>query len=544
MLERIEADVVVAGGGMGGLMAATYAHMAGARVVLLAGVPGASIRMAGFSTALLDAPEDRPEHLFGDMFIAGGFINNPRLLAAIAERIGPETRFLETLGVPFHRQEGHRDGRMARRQAAGVSWPRAVFTTDMVGLDAGQRLTNRLRAAGTPPVWLLDRGFLLDLALRDGAVCGGLAYLRPEERWVQLVAPAVVLATGGAGRLYRRTTNFAGSTGTGYALALEAGASLVDMEFVSFEPTVAIAPPSIAEMELPTMAFSEGARLRNGRGEPFLATLPPPRKDVMSRAMLREVAEGRGTAGGGVYYDLQEMRPEAALGYAQIRRVLKALDQTPAEARIEVAPTQHFLMGGVRTDEEGATDVPGLFAVGEVAGGAHGAHRLATCGGTEAIAMGAIAGEVATRYAQGRTPKAGGAAPQPRPELLPETLDSADTGRLRDIRAALEEGCGVLRAHGPLQRTLAVLDTIREQIQREGRAKTFVGRSLLVASTVALSADRRTESRGDHFRTDFPFRDDRRWLGNLLAIMGRDQPSIALAFERGGISVRTPGSDR
>ena len=309
MIERIEADVVVAGGGMGGLMAATYAHRTGARVVLLAGVPGASIRMAGFATALLDGPEDRPERLFNDMFIAGGFINHPRLLAAIVERIGPETRFFEQLGVPFHRTEG----RLARRQAAGVSWPRAVFTLDMVGEDAGRRLTERLRAAGAPPVWVLDRTFLLDLDCREGEIRGALAYVRPEKRWVHIQAPAVVLATGGAGRLYRKTTNFAGSTGMGYALALEAGAPLVDMEFVSFEPTVAVGPPSIAEMEVPTMAFSEGARLLNGRGEPFMTTMPPPSKDVMSRAMLREIVEGRGTPYGGVYYDLREMPPETAM---------------------------------------------------------------------------------------------------------------------------------------------------------------------------------------------------------------------------------------
>jgi succinate dehydrogenase/fumarate reductase flavoprotein subunit len=136
MVEEILTDVLVAGGGMGGLMAATRAHLAGASVVLLTGTAGASVRMAGFSTALLDAPEDRPEALFNDMFIAGGFLNNPAMLAAIVDRIGPETRFFEALGVPFHRK----DGKLARRQAAGVSWPRAVFTLDMVGVDAGKLL--------------------------------------------------------------------------------------------------------------------------------------------------------------------------------------------------------------------------------------------------------------------------------------------------------------------------------------------------------------------------------------------------------------------
>jgi fumarate reductase (CoM/CoB) subunit A len=535
MVERIEADVVVAGGGMGGLMAATYARMAGARVVLLAGVPGASIRMAGFATALLDGPEDRPERLFNDMFIAGGFVNNPRLLAAIVERIGPETRFFEQLGVPFHRTEG----RLARRQAAGVSWPRAVFTLDMVGEDVGRRLTERLRTAGAPPVWVLDRAFLLDLDCREGEIRGALTYVRPGKRWVHVQAPAVVLATGGAGRLYGKTTNFAGSTGMGYALALEAGAPLVDMEFISFEPTVAVGPPSIAEMEVPTMAFSEGARLLNGRGEPFMTTMPPPSKDVMSRAMLREIAEGRGTPYGGVYYDVREMPPETAMSYTQIRRVLKALNVAPAEARIEVAPTQHYVMGGVRTDETTATDVPGLFAVGEVAGGAHGAHRLATCGGTEVIATGAIAGESAARYAVGRAAKPVGFTLPQAHGLLEEAMDAADAARLGEIRSVLEEGCGALRDREWLERAAAALESIRTDLQRQGRMKTFAGRSVLVGSAIALSALRREESRGDHFRTDFPFRDDRHWLGNLEVALASDGARLDLSFRHAGISART-----
>jgi len=152
--------------------------------------------------------------------------------------------------------------------------------------------------------------------------------------------------------------------------------------------------------------------------------------------------------------------------------------------------------------------------------------------------MGAIAGEAAARYAQGRTVKAGSAARGTMPELLQETMDPTDTARLREIQTALDEGCGVLREQGQVQRTLASLDTIREQLQREGRMRTFVGRAVLVASAIALSASRRVESRGDHFRTDYPNRDDRRWLGNLVAALGQDRSSIALAFEKAGIGAR------
>jgi succinate dehydrogenase/fumarate reductase flavoprotein subunit len=534
MVERIEADVLVAGGGMGGLMAATRAHLAGARVVFLTGLPGASVRMAGFATALLDAAEDRPERLFNDMFIAGGFLSDPRVLAAVVARIGPETRFLEELGTPFDRKEG----RLARRQAAGVTWPRAVFTSGMVGLDAGKLLIERLRQAGAPPVWVLDRGMLMDLDVRDGVIQGGLVYVRSTKDWAHVVAPAVVLATGGAGRLYRRTTNFPGTNGTGYALALEAGAALVDMEFVSFEPTVAMAPEKIAEMELPTMAFSEGARLRNGNGDEFLPTMPPPSKDVMSRAIVREVQEGRGSPSGGAYFDLSGMTEEAALHYSQVRRVLRALDATPAEARIEVFPTQHYLMGGVQVDGRAATRVPGLYAVGEVAGGAHGAHRLATCGGTEVIAMGAIAGEAAAAYAEGAKAAATPGLDAARPELLEPEAEDPAARHLDTIRGALEEGCGVLRHAERLAPTLAILDSIRAEQQRAGGLKNWVGRATLVATALARSASLRTESRGDHFRTDYPYRDDRRWLGNIVTELAPGGGDIAASYRQAGIGAR------
>ena len=533
MVEQIQADVLVAGGGMGGFMAAERARMAGARVALLTALPGASIRMAGFATALGANVEDQPQNLFNDMYIGGGFVNNPRLLSAIVDRIGRETRFLEELGIPFHRQGEAEDAPLARRQAAGVTRPRAVYTMDMVGDQACKLLLERFQSGGSPHVLVLGNGFLLDLDVRDGGVCGGLAYVRSEERWVHVVAPAVVVATGGAGRLYRRTTNFLGSTGMGYAMALEAGAALVDMEFVSFEPTVAVAPERVAEMELPTMAFADGAALLNAQGEPVISTMPPASKDLMSRAIVREVSEGRGTPGGGVYFDMRNMEPEVATSYLQIRRILRALGLPPGEARVEVAPAQHYLVGGIRTDEDATTRVPGLFAVGEVAGGAHGAHRLATCGGTEVIAMGAIAGEAAARHAQGRNINPGTSIPQEMPDLLEGHVDEADTARLAMIRDAMEAGCGVLRDHGQLEQTLSTLGSIREELERVDRMKSFLGRSVLVASAIAMSALMRKESRGDHFRTDFPHRDDLRWFGNLVTTLESDG-ALDASFERIG----------
>jgi len=284
------------------------------------------------------------------------------------------------------------------------------------------------------------------------------------------------------------------------------------------------------------MAFSEGARLLNGRGEEFIRTSPPASKDVMSRAMLREVREGRGTANRAVHYDLRQMAPEAALGYSQIRRVLKALGISSPEAQIEVMPTQHFLMGGIATDEHGAAEVSGLYAAGEVAGGAHGAHRLATCGGTEVIAMGAIAGESAAEYACGRKRSVKATRAVPRPELLPATMDAKDEARIAAIQRALERGCGALRERQALKASLAELHGLRDELRDAGRLQTFVGRAVLTALAIASPALARSESRGDHFRTDWPQRNDRQWLGNIRTSLAGAE--VALSFRHAGIAVR------
>jgi succinate dehydrogenase/fumarate reductase flavoprotein subunit len=531
-MEDIQADVLIAGGGMAGMMAAWRAQCAGASVVLLTGTAGASVQMAGFSTALGETVGDLPADLFDDMFLVGGFLNHPALLAAIVSRIGPETRALEALGVPFERA----DGRLARRQAAGVSRPRAVFTRDMVGAAAGKLLLTALRAA-QPRARILPGAFLLGIATRDGAVSGGLAHVRKTGEWLRVAAPAVILATGGAGQLFRSTTNFRGIEGIGYALALEAGASLVDMEFVCYEPTVAFAPPAIAGMELPTMVFSQGARLRNGRGEEFLTTSPPPSKDRISRAMLREVAEGRGTSHGAILYDLRDMCPETAQSYSQIRRVLAALRLSSDAAQIEVMPMQHFLVGGVAVDEHGAADLAGLYAAGEVAGGAHGAHRLATCGGTEAIALGAIAGTNAAEYAR-RARRVQGELTAPRQELL-APADPRGSDRLAGIQAALEDGCGPLRDAPAVAASRSTLESLRDELKGEGDGPTFMSRAVLVALSIAKAAEARTESRGDHFRTDHPERDDRCWLGNLRTQLDHGF-DFQLSYHRAGIAQRNP----
>jgi aspartate oxidase len=523
MSELVEVDVLVAGGGVGGLMAAYRAQRAGARVLLLGGSGGASSRISSLNTALGYAEADSPAGLFDDMIKAGGYVNDPSLLAAVTQRIGAEIRHLADLGVPFIR-----DGsRLARRQATGSSWPRAVYTEGMVGVAVSRQLLAELEAGSNPDPILVKGGLLTDLNTVDGQVVGGTALSTRTNSYLTVRCGAVVLATGGAGHLFGTTTNPRGSQGTGYAMALEAGAVLSDMEFVSFEPFVTAGPAETRGHNLPTTVLLNGARLINGLGEEFIDTSRGPTKDVICRAMVREVLKGRGTPTGAVQFDLRDVPDEVVAQYPHLTKALHPGGVRLPTAVLEVMPAQHYLMGGVMIDSSIATTLPGLYAVGEVSSGVHGANRLAGGGGLEVTAAGAIAGESAAEWARTadrRAPRSAVAKAKPQPDhAVP--YDDPD---LQLIHSALDNGCGILRRREDLDLTIETLASVWER-NGSRRDRRPVARAALVALAIARSARTREESRGDHFRIDHPARDDLRWLGNLL--VSRRDTSLTQASE-------------
>jgi fumarate reductase (CoM/CoB) subunit A len=506
-MEALKTDVVVAGGGVGALMAAFAAASEGSHVVLLAGSPGASHQISSINAAFGTTDEDTPGRLFDDMFRAGHYINNVAMTARIAQEVGGALITLAELGVQFVR-----DGdSFARRRAAGSSWTRAVFTENMVGDDISRLLFAVLRERFADTVTIVNEGWLLDLSIHDGAVSGAIAYSRRDDEWLAIAASAVVLATGGGGQLFAKTTNQPGSRGHGYAMAAEAGAELMDLEFVSYEPFVLQNPESVRGRSLPTTVMSEGARLLNGRGEEFLGNGPMPNKDVVCRAMVREVREGRGTTSGAVIYDLSAV-PETSLSrYPKIGRSIQAA----ATPLLEVMPAQHYFMGGVRTAADGSTAVAGLYAVGEAAAGSHGAHRIAGSGGSEVVALGPVVGRAAHAWAA-QTTTSSVLGPRPRPELLPFGPDERESRWMDGIRGILDLSCGIIRSGDELEESALRIATVRREILDAGRADSAIARSALLASGIIASADLRRESRGDHYRADFPLRDDVRWLGNLV----------------------------
>lgn len=537
-METVDTDVLVVGGGVAGIMAAYRAAAAGARVVLLLGSPGASNRISSMNSALYQRPEDNPADLLRDMRTAGGGVANDAVLRRISEQIGAETRHLAALGVPFQRQ----DESYARRTAAGSSWSRSVFSLGMVGVDIQRVVLGEILAI--PSVTVLRDTWLVDLDSDDGAVCGGTVYLRRDSGWAYVRAAAVVLATGGIGRLYETSTNPPGSHGIGLSLALENGVDLVDMEFISFEPFIACAPDNVKGRDLPTTVLAQGARLRNALGEEFLATDPPPSKDVICRAIAREVAAGRGTASGGVLFDLREMDPEIARQYLQIRQTLTPLGIDSTEAQIEVWPAQHYCMGGIPIDEDGRTSLPGLYAVGEVSAGAHGAHRLAGAGGTEAVAMGSVGGAQAAKFAIDNPVRWRRNAVRPRPELLPPRKPAEASNVLRRTRRAMDQMCGVARTASDLERTVALLHDELRALDARDKLATYPGRVAVLQLAIAASALARAESRGDHFRLDFPS-PDTAWIGNMVARPGPESVKIEFRSRAASTSLGTKqGNER
>lgn len=394
-----EADVLVLGGGLAGLAAALEARRAGCRVLVAARHPpgrGGNSILAACNLSGVFSPGDTEESFVADALRGGAGIGDPALAGAAARGSRELIGFLQGLGVRFQT----RDRALLTRSNPGHSVPRTIATV-RDGLPAtvgGLSLTRPLAEAAGREGVAFAPGAALDLRIAGGRVAG--ARICGPEGPFEAAAGAVVLATGGAGRLYARSDNAADVTGDGWALAYRAGAELRDLEFVQFHPTMAVWP---IRGVVPTTLFGEGAVLRNRLGRRFLEHAAPGgeagvTRDAMSRAILREVAAGPGPGGdqgpgpAGVWLDLSGVAPEVLQGYPQVWDALCRRGLDPRRQAVRVAPAAHFCMGGVTVDAACATTAPGLFAAGEVAAGLHGANRLGGNALTEALVLGASPG--------------------------------------------------------------------------------------------------------------------------------------------------------
>ena len=395
-------DVLILGGGTAALRAGVAASMAGVSVTILRKGPP-NVWIVAFNAPVLEGI-DSPGDYFNDMVRQGGFISDFDLVSTLTSEAIKQVHFFEEHGISFkHGKKGY-----APRLTSGNRIPRSLYTTDRVGPEMISCMGRLLREQ---KVSIKSNRSAISLLINDGRAVGVLAVDQKNWNLEIYQAKAVILATGGLGRLYAVSNNNPNLKGDGYVLAYRVGADLVDMEFVQFEPFWVIVP-GMKETNGTSFLLDDGPRIYNGKGEEFI-----PFKGIglgkaeLSREIFLQVQTGKGTPNGGVYFDLTHVTPEKLKTHARFLAFCKRAGLDLSKEPLEVGPTQHHMMGGVRIDPKARSTIPGLFAAGEVAGGVHGADRLAGNSGTDVLVYGALAGQYAAEYAKASGDTSSGGPP-------------------------------------------------------------------------------------------------------------------------------------
>jgi succinate dehydrogenase/fumarate reductase flavoprotein subunit len=513
---------------------AIAAHDAGADTLIVSkqtpGYSGNSViarsgHSAPFGTAELD---DSPELFFTDTLRAGSDVNHQPMVWALASEACARIEELVAWGSPFLT----RDGRIETQPSAGHQRPRGCYTVKNISTEVARPVRQQLEQRG---IRTLDHVMLQELLVANGRCYGAVGLHRRHGEPYVIRAGATILATGGCGEVYAQTTNVTGITGDGMAMALRAGVELVDMEFVQYYPVV-LRWPVTRLLASPTL-FPLGARLYNTRGERFMANLPQGTenvtRDIRSRAIFQEIVAGRGVHNDAVILSLADIDEAAFRRYApDMAHIVEAQQLDYRTAQFLVRPEAHFFCGGVRTDAWGATTLAGLYAVGEVAGGCHGANRLANNAFPECYVFGKRAGEHAAAAVAAHVPQFPAALTTQSQAYLRQFEQHAvqpgeDPERYRALRRTLQQemwdNVGIVRRTTTLHTALETIRTLTQQAQacRGDRAATVVrclelDNLVLVAQAIALAALTRQESRGTHYLEELPERDDAHWLCNLL----------------------------
>ena len=525
-------DVLVIGAGGAGLRAAIAVSEGGARTAVicksLLGKAHTVMAEGGVAASLGNVEgEDNWRVHFQDTIFGGKYLNNWRMAELHAQEAPDRVRELEQWGGVFDRTP---DRKMAQRAFGGHTYRRLVHIGDRTGLELIRTLQDKAVHSGID----VFMECTITRLLKDGdRVCGAVGYWRATGEFVVFTARSVVLATGGAGKCWQVTSNSWECTGDGHALAYEAGAELVDMEFVQFHPTGMVWPPGVRGLLVTEAVRGEGGILRNAEEERFMERYDPKRlelstRDVVARAIYTEVQEGRGTPHGGVFLDVTHL-PAATVKkrlpsmYEQFME-LAGVDIT--KEPMEVGPTCHYFMGGMRVDAEtGASSVPGLFGAGECTGGMNGANRLGGNSLSDLLVFGRRAGDGAAAYASTAPPPAVDAAQvaEATGEMTryltgPGTEDPFALHA--ELQATMQSNVGIFRHRDGLATAVDSLDWF---VERSARLHAPAGgpaynpgwhscrdvrNMLTVSEAVTRAALLREESRGAHSRLDFPEYDE------------------------------------
>lgn len=517
---------------MAGYRAALAAKQRGAEVTITYRARGASPYVIGFNAPLGHSDErDSAEVYFHDTVRGGYGLNDRRLVQLLSEQSADAYRELRRLNVPFALSgEYASDGqpKALQRHLSGNTYPRSVFIPEGTGGAILDAMITEARDTGIRSI----TGHKIVELLQDGdEVVGALLWKPHTESFVAVRARSVVIATGGIGRLYGDSTYPVDVGADSFGFAFNAGATMIDMEFIQFEPVVTIWPEECRGMEMPTAMLGDGAQLRNALGERFMLHYNPPlaergiEKAKMALFIQREIDEGRGFPEGGVLFDTTLLSRDKLEGYVSHCKRLRSAGVDPMHMAPLVAPAAHSIMGGIAIDDTGWTGVPGLYAGGEAAGGVHGASRLAGNGCTDTLVFGAVAGRGA---AAGMLPKRDrdwntieSKAMQVLEGVRGEGAEVA-TALKKSIRETLSTAAGIWRSAASLDAGKKALCEIDARLASASGHNIAAAIELLEARRMALTgrmvisaAQSRTESRGAHQRTDFPNRDDSVWLHHI-----------------------------
>ena len=578
-VEKHHYDVVVIGAGGSGLRAAIAAHDAGAKTAIvtksLLGKAHTVMAEGGIAAAMGNRwPEDNWEVHFRDTMRGGKMLNNWRMAQLHAQEAPERVQELEDWGALFDRTE---DGLISQRDFGGHRYARLAHVGDRTGLEMIRTLQQRAVELG---IDVFMECTVTELFKDDaGAISGAFAYWRETGTFIAFEAPSVVLATGGIGKSFKVTSNSWEYTGDGHALALRAGAALINMEFVQFHPTGMVWPPSVKGLLVTESVRGDGGILKNSEGKRFMFDyIPeffkaetadtveeadrwyddkknnrrPPEllpRDEVARAINSEIKAGRGSPHGGIYLDIASRRSPEFIHkrLPSMHHQFKELaDVDITKEPMEIGPTCHYVMGGVEVDPDTElSGITGLYAVGECSGGMHGSNRLGGNSLSDLIVFGKRAGEAAASYSSGLSARSSIDAELEAAEQAalapfdPKGDENAYTIQA-DLQQTMNDLVGIIRTADELEQSLKEIDALKERAKRlkvEGARPYNPGwhlsidihNMLLVSECIAKAALARQESRGGHTRDDFPGPNAEWGAKNLVLTLNSSGDGVDLA---------------